>query len=313
MYESPRMHARLALAGIPHEIELKFWLACKILLPRQIRIDVEKWDGDPCDILVADLDDTYGRIAYELASRKMGLRTLFFSESGHPGTLGAKRLDRQIMASALAALLQEMLPMSPDASAEVCKGLLGICLMEESIGHELLARNGAASVIVRHNARRIYAHSVGDLLAAETRLLEPSWAWTPLSAPYDHQYQGLIFRSLDSFLISACYQHQASLPRLSDDMYQLRVWPDLGMHPLDTASLRLASALRRRYWQVEELAKHCGIATETVNAFAWATLASGALMAIGTEKHGDAGMRDESASIPSTIRRIARQFGLKTR
>jgi hypothetical protein len=118
----------------------------------------------------------------------------------------------------------------------------------------------------------------------------------------------LIFRSLDSFLISACYQHQAHLPLLNDDLYQLKQWPELGMNPLDTSSLRLASALQRKFWQIEALAKHCAVARETANAFGWAMLASGALSAVET---GKPGTRNEPDPIPPIIRRIARHFGLK--
>jgi hypothetical protein len=308
MYESPGIHVRLALAAIPHDIELRFWLACKLLLPKQIRVDVQTWNGEPCDILVTDLDCTYGRIAYELATRDNDVLTLCFSESDYSGVRNSTRLDRQITASALAVILQEILALQANVKIDVNKGLLGICLIEASSGYELLARNGAVSVIVRHNARRIHAHSLHDLMAAESRLLEPSWSVVPLSAPYDHQYEGLIFRSLDSFLISACYQHQADLPLLNDDVYQLKQWPDLGMNPLDTSSLRLASALQRKFWQIEELARHCGVARETANAFGWATLASGALAVVDTAKPKT---RSEPDPIPPVIRRIARHFGLK--
>jgi hypothetical protein len=311
MYESPGTPLRLALAGISHDIELRFWLACKLMLPKQPAIEIHKWNGEPCDILVADLDGTYGRMAYELAMRKAEVRSLFFSESGHPGHPGGIRLDPQVTASALALILQEIMSLQPNPKVDVNKGLLGICMVEAGSGYEFLARNGAVTVIVRHGARRIHANSLGDLLAAESRLLEPSWSIIPLTAPYDHQYDGLISRSLDSFLISACYQHQGRLPLLNDDMYQLGIWPDLGMSPLDTSSLRLASALQRRPWQIETLAEHCAVSRETANAFGWATLASGALAAVGSHDSKRGSARPEPAAISTTIQRFARRFGLK--
>lgn len=305
------MQVHLGLAGLPYEVELKFWLACKLLMASSTSVQLHKWDGKPCDILVANLDSEQGQVAYEMAIHG-DTRVLFLGTNAPIELPAGLRIDQQATASALAKVLENVLQGMPPANSAAMKGLLGICLLQGGNGHEVLASNGDLSVIIRHHGRRLYAPSRQALEQAARQLLDSTWTCVPLTAPCEHQYGGLVSESLDNFLARACGKHRASLAMISDAAYRLSVWPDLIALPGQPEAFRLACALHRKSWRVADLAAHCGISVAAVNAFCWAMQASGALR---LDDAADAN-RMEPADLPLSlpfVQRVMRQFGARMR
>jgi len=306
------MKVHIGLAGLPYEVELRFWLACKLLMSSSTPVQLQKWEGKPCDILVADLDSEQGQVAYELAMHG-DTRVLFLSKDERTEHFNGTRVDKHAAASALARMLEHMLQSVPTTAGEsVAKGLLGICLLQGANGHEVLVRNGTASVVIRHGTRRIYASSREELEVAKQQLLDTTWTCVPITAPCEHQYEGLVSESLDSFLVSACHRHQASLASISDTTYRLGVWPDLIAFPDNKEAMRLSSALYRKGWRVQNLAEQCGVSTQTANAFCWAMQASGALKLENGAEEVMLEPANEALVVP-LVQRMVRRFGLKAR
>jgi len=306
------MKVHIGLAGLPYEVELRFWLACKLLMSSPTPVQLQKWEGKPCDILVADLDNEQGQVAYELALHT-ATRVLFLSKDERTEHLDGTRVDKHAAASAIAKMLEHMLQTVPTVAADnAAEGLLGICLLQGGNGHEVLVRNGTSSVFIRHGNRRIYASTKEELEVAKQQLLDATWSCVAVTAPCEHQYEGLVSESLDSFLISACYRHQSKLAPIGDTAYRLGSWPDLIAFPQNKEALRLSSALYRKGWRVQSLAEHCGVAMETVNAFCWAMQASGALKL--NDGAGEAVMTpaNEALAVP-LVQRMVRRFGVKAR
>jgi hypothetical protein len=302
---------QIGTAGLPEELELRLSLACGLLAASQLRAEIQDWKGRAGDILVTDLDSGYGRLAYEVATRR-NMPVLAFS-STDPETPAAnmRRLDRQAPAAAIARTLQDMLLPSSTVTADNMEGLLGICLQETGSDDEVLARNGHIGVIVRHTAGRIHARSMSELLAASARLLDASWLSSLYAVPKEREYEWLISRSLESFLVTACRQHQASLPLLGQANYRLSRWPDLGGVTDDMIPLRLAALLYRAPWSISALAQHLDADIAQVNAFCWATLASGALTGAEERISIASAHAHAHAAAPSMLQRVARHFGLK--
>jgi hypothetical protein len=306
------MKVHIGLAGLPYEVELRLWLACKLLMSSSVPVQLQKWEGKPCDILVADLDSEQGQVAYELAMHG-NTRVLFLSKDERIEHFNGTRIDKHAAPSAFAAMLEHMLqtvPAAPDES--VAKGLLGICLLQSGNVHEMLIRNSNASVVIRRGTRRIYASSREELDVAKQQLLDATWTSMAIAAPCEHQYDGLVSESLDSFLASACHRHQASLAPIGDTTYRLGAWPDLIAFPDNKEALRLSSALYRKGWRVQSLAEHCAVSMQTTNAFCWAMQASGVLkLDDGAEEVGHK-PTDEAPAVP-LVQRMVRRFGLKAR
>lgn len=303
------MKVHIGLAGLPYEVELRFWLACKLLMSSSTPVQLHKWDGKPCDILVTDLDSEQGQVAYEMAIHG-DTRVLFLSKETHADEPAGTRIDKHATASAIAKTLESMILATPRSTRAAVNGLLGICLLQGGNGHEVLASNGRISVILRDNGRRLYASSREELDSAKQHLLDDAWASVPVTAPCEHQYEGLVCETLDSFLVAACLRHRDSLAMISDATYRLSVWPDFIAFPDNRDAVRLSSALYRKSWRVADLAEHCGVSVAVANAFCWAMQASGALR---LDDSVDA-PRVESAneSLP-LVQRVVRHFGLKAR
>ncbi|WP_333676457.1 hypothetical protein [Dyella sp.] len=280
------MKVHIGLAGLPYDVELRFWLACKLLMSSSTPVQLHRWDGKPCDILVIDLDSEQGQVAYEMAIHG-DTRVLFLGKEMPADQPAGRRIDKHATASAIAKTLESMLLAAPRRTRPAVDGLLGICLLQGGNGHEVLASNGRISVILRDNDRRLYARSREELDSAKQHLLDDAWASVPVTAPCAHQYEGLACETLDSFLIAACLRHRDSLSRIGDTAYRLDVWPDFIGFPDNREAVRLSSALYRKSWRVADLAEHCGVSVAVANAFCWAMRASGALrLDDGTESPG---------------------------
>lgn len=309
MQEENIKRIKMGVAGLSEEIELRLSLACGLLAASQIDIELQDWQGNESDILVVDIDSGHGRLAYEMAQRR-NLPVLVFPRSGDTETQYACKLDRDAPAAALARALQEKLQSSSEAPSDDLQGLLGICIREAGCSQDLLVKRGGIAMILRHAAGRILTRSVSDLGLAEARLLDGTWLCMtrPAKDPYENEW--LVSRSLDGFLIKACLKYQDGLPSLGSNLYRLTRWPDLGSVTDDQEALRLSALLQRSAWSVDTLAKHTGMSTPSINAFLWATLASGALArADGRMVRPDAPQVPATAS--SLIQRVARHFGLK--
>jgi hypothetical protein len=305
------MNIQIAMAGLSEELELRLSLACGLLAASQLQVEVQAWNGKPCHLLIIDLESGYGRLAHEIALRR-NVQTLAFSQGDTLVPVASlRRLDRHAPAAAIAKTLQDILLPSSLQPANHIEGLLAICLQATQHRGDVLATHGNINVLLRHRAGRIHAPSMSDLLAAQSRLLDTAWQSDPPSVAQEHEYEWLVSRSLESFLVAACRRHQHLLPMLGNTAYRLSRWPDLGGVPDDVASLSLAALLYRSSWSVPALTKHTGLDARQVNAFCWATLASGTL----SNADASAEVMDEDIAThpatPSILQRVARHFGLK--
>lgn len=304
------MHIQIDVAGVPDELRTRLSLACGLLAADQLQVDMQLWQGRNCDVLVVDMQNGYGRLAYEVAKRKC-LPILGFGFDGNEiGTPGLCRLERHAPVAAIARALKGMLLPFIAVEKTAVTGLLDICLRETGCSTDLLARQGNVAIILRPSAGRIHARSVSDLLAAEARLLNISWFWSLTSDTTRNETDWHVTRSLDCFLIVACRRYHARLPLLADRTFRLNRWPDIVGLADDLDSLRLAALLYQSPWTVRELAQHAGMGITLVNAFCWAALAGGSLTSSESKV---VALPTQRVSRPaaSILQRVAHHFGLR--
>jgi hypothetical protein len=305
------MKIRIGLAGLPYEVELKCWLACKLLMSSSLPVQLDTWDGQDCDILVANLDSVQGRLAYDKAVHR-DTRLLLLGKPAQNGQPAGLYIDPQATASAIAKLLENTALALPGPTDALVQGLLGICLLQGGHGHEVLASHGNLCVMLRDHGKRIYAGSLETLEQAKQQLLQSSWTSLPVTAPCEHQYQGLVVESLDRFLVDACRRHQDKLPMIGEAVFRLSRWPDFIAFPDHREALRLSSALYRKSWRVAQLAEHCGVPLKTANAFCWAMQASGALRLDDSPDASRLDPANEPSPMPF-VQRMVNQFAAKLR
>jgi hypothetical protein len=302
------MNIQIGIAGLPADLELRLSLACGLLAASLFHAEMSPWRGQPCDVLIVDMENGYGRLAQEVGKRRHQAMLGFGPAGRMEDTPGLRFLDRQAPAAVIAKMLQEMLAPATGLVANGVQGFLGICLQEIRSDQEILARHGSISVVLRPGASRIFARSMSDLLAAEARLLDLSWLSSLRKDEYEDEW--LVSRSLESFLVVACQRHQAYLPMLEEVPYYLSHWPDLGGVPDAPHSLHMAALLYRSPWSCKALARHLDLEDSQINAFFWATLASGALLCTDTTIK-TAETQATPVATPSMLQRVARHFGMK--
>jgi hypothetical protein len=310
MTDEKSMQITLGVAGLSEELELRLSLACGLLAASQIHVEIQDWKGHESDMLIVDIDNGHGRLAYEVAMRRK-LPVMVFPRTGDTETPYAWKLDRDAPAAALARALQEKLQPSSEPTSDDVQGLLGICIREAGCNQDLLVKRGHIALILRHAAGRVLTRSVSDLPAAETRLLDNAWLCVARPANDPHANEWLVSRSLESFLIKACIKHRANLPSLGGTLYRLTRWPDLGSVTEHEEALRLSALLQRSAWSADALAQHTGIGEVHINAFFWATLASGALACADGSAVKPAQPSAAPSAAAALIQRVARHFGLK--
>lgn len=103
------MNIQIGTAGLAEELEVRLSLACELLAAPRLRIDIHAWKGGPCDMLIVDLECGYGRLAYEVATRRK-LRVLAFGRGDAAEADGAVyRIDRDTPSYEVSKILAELL------------------------------------------------------------------------------------------------------------------------------------------------------------------------------------------------------------
>ena len=300
-------HISVRSAGLSPDSELKVALACQLLIASNIRVDLQPWNGNLCDLLVADVDTPQGRHAYQVVARLQGKVLTFGEHGGAAATLTPHMSAAMIEKSMRRALLENLY--SEPSLAE--SSLLALC--RRATATNLLVRKGPFSVMLRRQAGRIATRMHSDLLAARTHITHG--AWRAMAVADDLALDGTwsISQSLDAFMIDACRDRENRLPALTK-MYRLQAWPDVGSLHADSDALRLSSLLMSASWSVDALARHCRTSVQRANGFCWATLASGALVETASQPpHADT-LAPSAPARPATtlpmLLRLAKRFGL---
>lgn len=78
------MHIDIRIAGLPDYATPRARLATQLMAAFKYEADFAVWDGSRCDVLIADIEDSYGKSCMEQALQR-GIDVLALSGTG---TLG---------------------------------------------------------------------------------------------------------------------------------------------------------------------------------------------------------------------------------
>lgn len=299
----------ISTAGLPDDMQRRVAMAATLLASSGIRARIQPWVDARGGMLIADTDDIAGRSAVSRA-RRQGLPTIIVTASGQSAWKDVPTFAAATQVADLVRHIKEVaFPGQDDAAADAeISGLLRICTAADADAHApLYVACGTLMVQLRKHASRIHAARHGDLLAAQTRLLDDSWKLERIAALPPEPMEAAA--SLDVFLTQACQQHEARLPPLAGSAYSLATWPDLGGLPNDLDALRMSAALVRDAWSVDGLARHCDVSTQRANGFCTAMLASGLLELDASPVPVNTAPSMRTFASP-LLSRLAQRFGL---
>ncbi len=329
------MKVDVTVAGIEPHAFVQVRLAGHLLAAQQWRVVVREWDGTRCDVLIADLDDAYGRQAMALADRRgTPVIALAANEGGEPRRTFARDAEALQLAQAIRALLPEKSPAPASAPPVDARALAGIPAATDAMRQtnallRLASEEGLYGIDVRATvagrtiglspaAGRATATSLADLLTARDQLGTAQWQMQAQAAEGE---TGDVSISLDAFYVGGALRLREELPPFPDGLYRLRDWPDLGAAPVLVGALRVAHALTRAAHTPRALSEHLQLPLSEVHACLWAFRASGLLL---REANANAPVAPASVSAAvetvapvarerpasSLLSKIARHFGI---
>ncbi|QBB71534.1 hypothetical protein ELE36_14860 [Pseudolysobacter antarcticus] len=304
----------VSLVGLESNIERRVGMAIDLLAASGIKARILPWDGTRRDIVIADIDDAYGRSAVSLTQRRKDpLLAISASSTSSADAIPVVLATAQIaeLSRRIKEIIQPTAAPAENGSGESSVGgLLKLCVDHDNRKGDLLAKSGPFSILIRFEASRVMANSHSDLAAARSRLLSGTWTAQAITSDKAMPAHSAITRSLDAFLIDACEAVEQDLPMLGDTRYRIPTWPDMGILTDDTSALRLSSALTRSSLSVADLARRCNVDVIRANAFCWAMRTSGLLMSDAIAAPEQESVRLAEKISGSLFSRLARRFNL---
>lgn len=302
----------VSLVGLESNVERRVSMAIELLAASGIEARIVPWDGTRRDIVIADIDDAYGRSAVSLTQRRKDpLLAVSAAPTSNVDPAQVVLVTAQI--AELSRRIKEIVqpsstPIENVAGESAIAGLLKLCMDHDNRKGDLLARSGPFSILIRFEASRVMANSHSDLAAARSRLLSDTWTGQAITSDKSITAHSAITRSLDAFLIDACEAAEHDLPIIRNTRYRLQTWPDMGILTDHTSALRLSSALTRSSLSVADLAQRCNVDMMRANAFCWATRASGLLLSDAVQLPAQNRPMAAEKISGSLLSRLARRF-----
>lgn len=305
----------VASADLDRSRDARLRAACESLLDRQIRVALEKWDGQPAHLLVAGTETSSSRMAVDAALRR-GVPVLRIGRLPWDPQ-AVESVDINVAADALADRLQQRLaagvpaeieePADQPTPAPFLRQLLsvsdGVCLLERGLFR--LVVDLAQSRL--HMLRRMpYPALIAEAMA-------PNWFVTQLTPRrYAEEFEHDVTMSfpLESVLWDIAIAHPAPIAAVPDDRaVRLRAWPVLSATALPMDWLLPLSCLLDRAWPLPKLAQATAMPAGELTRLYAAVLASGlADTAAGSAE--PARRLAGGAQQAGLLQRLARRFGL---
>ena len=311
------MKVNLRFAALSGASEQQLRQAAQRLAAQGLRVSVSAWDGTRCDVLVADVGDTYGQHTVGLARRRLvkivaltqaaasgagcegvlvaddplenWVRALADILGASPQTLAADTpvevtataCDEGLGLAAPAVQTPAVLPVpQPQAEAEpvnVEQGLCRLAVDASLMGRDLKAEVAGCTVVLAVSAGRILARSDADLALVRSHLAQSGWTFGPVAG--EPMPGDAVSMSLDAFYVQGALAAADQFPAFPEGEVALTDWPDLGAAPEVIAALKVAKKLTRQAGSADAISGQTQIDARVVSACLWAFAASGLLQA----------------------------------
>ncbi|WP_313317188.1 hypothetical protein [Stenotrophomonas sp.] len=289
-----------------HMMRLK--VASSLLMAEYIQADVQEWNHQKVDLLVASIDDGKGQQVLREAGAK-GLPVLAVTRkvlAGLPIPGVAHGASVREIFQQLRELLQQA-----DGSGERFLPRTLFRSLGEAKGKPSLLHLGLVRVMVDAPQRKVTLLRDIPYENFLKAAAEPGWTLSLLSddrgveecmadAVSQHAFEDFCWRA-------AALAAEPLLPQDLQGLAQLRGWPEVETGLLPTHWLLPMAALMIRPWQPEQLALATGTSLDDIARIMAAAACTDLLDSSGSES---AAPRAKSGKVSGFFSRIAKRFGL---
>jgi len=320
------MPVDIRYAGLDPDVERRVCFAINGLAAHHIRASANPWDGTRCDMLITDAEDTYGRIAADIARRRDTPILAFTGKAGSSDTW-AQWLRRDATVSVLTKALVGALSADPptaqrQAASAIRDGsgfgpsvfgsraaLVRLVLDPGIRRKRVLIGFSKRKLLADPQAGRLFAASGEDIAGARALLsgiggdIEP---YAPAGVPAGTK----VAVSLDAAYVQAALHRNAALPDFPLRDVWLCDWPDLGQAPRHVDALLVARTLLRGKTSMDAIAAATGIGANAVSACLWAFAASGVLQHASLGGVQPLPRGSAKRRFGQLVAKMARHFGL---
>lgn len=302
----------VSVAAISAEFERRMQMASRLLAAYKLEVSIQPWDGIRRDLLLANVDDAYGRNACAIADRRGDLVLKVSMDPTQQAN--ANQINVNIPVAELTRILKAMLQTSPSSThtADILMpsldglGLPGVWRQEWSADRDFSVSHGNIVLVILRQKSLVVCRSPEDSSAAKEAFLSTPWVAERAPQLMPSHGDGLE-KPVDVFLLESCVANEDRLPLLEGRL-ALASWPDLGALANCEDMLRLAAALSARSRSTQDLAERCSVSGARANAFCWAMYLGGLLTS--EQQPFKRPANRASADTRSIVSRLAKRFGM---
>ncbi len=290
-----------------HMMRLK--VAGSLLMAEYIQADVQEWNHQKVDLLVAGIDEGGGlQLLREAAA---GGTPVLAVTRGPVSGLDIAAVAHGASVREISRCLQQLLQQQVEAGDGGLPSRTLFRRLNEASGKPGLLHMGLVKVLV--DAGRSTVMLVRDIPYEQclATAAQPGWSMSLLEAPGEverHLADVTSRHAFEDFCWRAAALSSEPLPApVPDAQVQLRGWPEVEAGCLPVQWLVPMSALMMRPWESRQLAAATGTSLEVIARIMAAAAFTGLLDTTGA---GETVARADRRTVSGFFSRVARRFGL---
>lgn len=284
-------------------------VAGSLLMAEYIQADVQPWERQKVDLLVAGIDEGQGlQLLREAAAA--GTPVLAVTRGPVSG-LDIAAVSHGASVREISRCLQQLLQRQAVAGEEGLPSRTLFRRLNEASGKYGLLHMGLVKVLVDAGRSRVMlVRDIPYEQCLETAM-QPGWSMSLLEAPdevQEHLDDVTSRHAFEDFCWRAAVLSGEPLPApVPDTRVQLRGWPEVEAGCLPVQWLLPMSALLMRPWESRQLAAATGTSLEVVARIMAVAAFTGLL---DTSGNGEPVARADRRTVSAFFSRVARRFGL---
>ena len=289
-----------------HMMRLK--VASSLLMAEYIQADVQEWNQQPVDLLVACIDDSSGQQVLREANLK-GLPVLAVTRK----VLSGLSIPGVAYGASVRDIFQQLrqLLLESDRSGERFKPRTLFRSLADAQGKPSVLHMGLVKVLIDAAQTRVTLLRDLPYENCLNAAAEPGWTLSLLGnagAVDEALADAVSTHAFEDF----CWQAAVLSPdplleQQTAGLYQLRGWPEVETGKLPMQWLLPMAAMMIRPWQSGQLALATGTSLDDIARIMAAAACTGLLDSSGSQA---AGLRPAGNKVSGFFTRIAKRFGL---
>lgn len=265
----------IRFASLSERLQRQLMQASNFIHTSYEKVTVSRWNGMPCELLVADATDPYGQYAIDTVAYR---GTPVIAITANSDALPHPCVSPDTSTARLTRTIQDVLRRSCRSETEPDPEPLLIRLARHPSlrGRDLDVTYDRHTLSIRPSHRCAFAHSYSELHRLGSQLMSGKWT---VQAPESEELgaAGAASTSLEALYLRAANDNLTSMPPFEGTSYSLAAWPQLE----DTINLRypvkVIESLVNGTTNPAEIARRCNLSVAQVSACLWSFRAAGSL------------------------------------